>query len=104
MYKFSELRCSNPGDYEGSVCNFYRDSAIICRHRLPSFSTLAFRDELQCRNSDFSRLIGNISLHRVEFDDIWSSDPGVYDFRSCTTGVDHFSEVSLATFAKGRHC
>jgi len=35
------------------------------------------------------------------------NDPEVYDVRTRTAGVDHFTVVSLATFAGGgtaRHC
>jgi len=28
---------------------------------------------------------------------------GVYDVSMCTAGFDHFTKVSLPTFARGRH-
>jgi len=39
-----------------------------------------------------------------KFGEILSSDHGVYDVRTCTADVHHCAGVSLATFARRRHC
>jgi len=39
-----------------------------------------------------------------KFGEIRFCTPGVYVVRICTVGVDHFTEISLAKFARGRHC
>jgi len=39
-----------------------------------------------------------------KFGEIWFSDPGVYDIRSYTVGVENFSGVTSGTFRSGWSC
>ena len=57
VYKFGELPSNNLGVYAVKTRNFRRDLAAIWRRS--SFGTLAFWNELEDRNSDFSKVIGN---------------------------------------------
>jgi len=59
----------------------------------PSFGTLAFLNGLECRNSDFSWLIG--SHYCTSCNNLVRFGSGVYDVRICTAGVDNFQLRSL---------
>jgi len=55
--KFDELLSSNLGVYAVKTCHFCRHAPAIWRRS--SFVTLAFRNRLENRNFDFSRVTGN---------------------------------------------
>ena len=93
----------NSGDGAATSCKYLvnfspvtRDSATFAN--LSSHGTLAFQSGLQYRDP-ISAVLCNCSLlfrNLVRFE---SEYPGVYDVRLCAAEVDHFTDVSLATFA-----
>jgi len=63
------------------------------------------RNEIGISQFRFLQIIQQSFLYIVyKFGEIWFSNPGVNDLKMCTVGVEYFTGIILATFARRRHC